>query len=83
MLPLLQARSPRTLVEVGAADGKNTQQIATWAAQNAAILHVVDPKPRFDLDDYAAEVKDHLVMHRQLSLSALPAIGAADMVLLD
>jgi len=81
--PLLQARSPKTIVEVGAADGANTRLIASWAAEHEALLHVVDPKPRFDVDAYTQRWAGHLEVHLELSLPALPAIGAVDMVLLD
>jgi len=81
--PLLEARSPKTIVEVGAAKGENTRLLAAWAAEHDALVHVVDPKPKFDADAYTREWAGHLEMHLDLSLPALPAIGPVDTVLLD
>ncbi len=81
--PLLEARAPRTLVEVGSSKGQNTRLIAAWAAEHGAVLHAIDPKPRFDVDSYTQQWPGHLVFHRELSPGALAAIGPVDMMLLD
>jgi len=83
VLPLLQARSPKTVVEIGAARGNHTRLVASWAAEQGAIVHVVDPEPAFDTDAYSREWAGHLIIHRELSLRALPTIGPVDMVLID
>jgi hypothetical protein len=83
VLPLLQARSPKTVIEVGARDGGHTRLIAAWAAEHGATLHVIDPKPNFDIDAYVTKWAGHLVIHCDLSLRALAPIGPVDMVLLD
>jgi hypothetical protein len=83
VLPLLQARSPKTIIEVGAAQGKNTRLVASWAAEHDAVLHVIDPKPKFDVEAYTKDWAGHLAMRLELSLSALPAIGPVDLILLD
>jgi hypothetical protein len=81
--PLLEARSPKTVIEIGSRDGGHTRLIAQWAAAHEAILHVVDPQPNFDVDAYTSEWAGHLTIHRDLSLNALAGIGPADMILLD
>jgi hypothetical protein len=83
VLPLLEARSPKTVIEIGANEGNQTRLIASWASGHGALLHVVDPKPAFEPDAYERRWAGHLVAHRTTSLSALPAIGSAEMVLLD
>lgn len=83
VLPLLEARSPKSVIEIGSRDGGHTRLIAQWAAAHGAGLHVVDPQPNFDVDAYTSEWPGHLTIHRDLSLHALAPIGPADMILLD
>lgn len=83
VLPLLEARSPKSVIEIGSRDGGHTRLIAQWAAGHGASLHVIDPQPNFDVDAYTSEWPGHLTIHRDLSLNALSAIGPADMILID
>jgi Methyltransferase domain len=83
VLPALDARRPRRLVEIGAAGGGQTRKVLDWAAANDAVLHVFDPRPGFDVADHESRWGPHFVMHKALSLEALPRIGPLDMVLLD
>jgi hypothetical protein len=83
VLPLLEARSPGTVIEIGANEGNQTRLIAAWAKAHDAVLHVIDPRPAFDRDAYEREWSGHVVVHETTSLSALPQIGAADMILVD
>lgn len=83
VLPLLEARSPESVIEIGSRDGGHTRLIAQWAAGHGARLHVIDPQPDFDVDAYMREWPAQLTIHRDLSLHALPAVGPADMILLD
>jgi hypothetical protein len=83
LYPLLDARSPKTVIEVGAWEGEDTRLLATWAAEHDAMIHVIDPLPRFDTDAFTKEWAGHLKVHRELSLNALAAIGPVDMILLD
>jgi predicted O-methyltransferase YrrM len=81
--PLVEARRPAVIVEVGAATGVNTRWLAAWAQRHDATFHCVDPKPAFDAEELAREHGRHFVMHRGLSLDVLPEIGPAEVVLLD
>jgi hypothetical protein len=81
--PLVQARRPTAIVEVGAATGMNTRWLAAWAHANDATFHCVDPAPAFDAEELSREHGRHFVMHRGLSLEVLPEIGPAQVVLLD
>jgi hypothetical protein len=81
--PLLEARAPKTVVEIGSRDGGHTRLIAQWASAHGAVLHVVDPQPNFDVDAYTSEWPGHLSIHRDLSLNALAQIGPAELILLD
>lgn len=81
--PLLSVAKPKTLVEVGAEEGGHTQQLAKWASERRATLHVIDPVPRFDVEVFERTYPARFVMHQALSLEALPGIQAPDVVLLD
>jgi hypothetical protein len=83
VLPLLEARSPQTVIEIGANQGNQTRLIAAWASRHRAVLHVVDPKPAFDADLLEREWPGHVVVHRAISLSALTRIGPAELVVVD
>jgi Methyltransferase domain len=83
LLPLLEARLPKTVIEVGAWEGAHTRLLATWAAEHDAMVHVIDPMPQFDADAFTKEWAGHLEVHRDLSLNALTPIGPVDMILLD
>jgi Methyltransferase domain len=83
LLPLLEARLPKTVIEVGAWEGGDTRLLATWAAEHGAMVHVIDPLPRFDVDAFTRQWQGHLEVHRDLSLNALVPIGPVDMILLD
>lgn len=81
--PLLEARAPKRVVEIGAWEGANTKLLADWAKAHDAMLHVIDPKPRFDTDEYTRLWAGHIEIHRELSLQALEPIGPVDMMFID
>lgn len=81
--PLLRAADVRVLVEVGAAEGRNTERIVRWCREADARAHVIDPAPGFDPEVLLAPAGDRVVFHRALSLDVLSGLAAADAVLLD
>jgi hypothetical protein len=81
--PVLEAVEPRVVVEIGADRGANTANILRYCKRRNAVAHVIDPLPRFDVEEWRAEYGDALVCHQALSLEALPAIPGADAVLID
>ncbi len=81
--PLLTRAKARTVVEIGAAGGENTDKLLHWAIEHRAVLHVVDPMPAFDVGARQRRYGRTLVMHRTLSLLALPEIHDPDVVLID
>jgi hypothetical protein len=81
--PVFEALEPRVILEIGADKGANTAKILAYAQQNAALVHVIDPEPKFDVAAWQKEYGDALRFHRQLSLDAMPSIEATDVVLID
>ena len=81
--PVLSAGAVRTIVEIGAANGLNTARLVEWAAANGAVVHVIDPKPQFDVEDVERRFQEAFVMHRARSLEALPALEPPDAALID
>lgn len=81
--PLARAAQPKIMVEVGSDYGVGTEKLLGLCKSTGALLHVVDPVPKYDADEWSARWGDLLVFHRELSLDALPRIGPMDFVLLD
>jgi hypothetical protein len=81
--PLFERLLPRTIVEVGSESGKTTARLLGWAKDHGAVVHAVDPAPRFDVAAWQREHGERFVFHRLPSLVALSAIDAPDAVLLD
>jgi methyltransferase family protein len=84
--PLLEAVSPRVIVEVGALEAGTTVKLLDFAASRAdCVVHSIDPAPSeaFDLEGLEKRYGDRLVFHPTLSLEALPRIDGADAVLID
>jgi GT2 family glycosyltransferase/glycosyltransferase involved in cell wall biosynthesis len=81
--PVLRAAKPRVIVEIGAEAGATTTHLLAYAAEVGAVVHVIEPVPRFDPTQFELDYGEHFVMHRALSLNALPRIEAPDVVLID
>jgi GT2 family glycosyltransferase/glycosyltransferase involved in cell wall biosynthesis len=81
--PVFEALRPETVVEVGSDHGPNTRNLAEWCVEHGATLHVIDPLPKYDVDEWLERYGGTLVFHRSLSLNALGRIGPADAVLID
>jgi hypothetical protein len=81
--PVLEAVEPRVIVEIGADRGTNTANLLRYCKRRGAVAHVIDPKPRFSLDEWQAEYGEAAVFHQRLSLEALPSIPRLDVVLID
>jgi hypothetical protein len=81
--PLLDAARPQTVVEVGAERGLTTMRLLGWAHSADAVVHSIDPAPRFDVARAELEHPGRLHFHRETSLIALRAIGAVDAALID
>ncbi len=81
--PILAAVRPSTIVEIGAEAGGHTTQLVRWAEEHDARLHVIDPAPGSAVRALARQHPDACVLHKGLSLEALPRIERPDVVLID
>ncbi len=61
--PILSSLRPRVLVEVGCEQGLTTGRLLNYCRQNDAILHGIDPAPRFDVEDWARRTENRLIFH--------------------
>lgn len=80
---MLDALQPRTLVEVGSDAGGNTRNLLEFCERSGATLHVIDPLPKYEVEEMRQRYGDRLVFHEDLSLNALPQIEGPDAVLID
>lgn len=81
--PLLDALQPQNIVEVGSESGKMTQRLLELARASGAVVHAVDPEPRFDADAWQRDLGDTFVFHRALSLDTIGELPEMDAVLID
>ncbi len=81
--PLLSMLSAKTIVEIGSESGHSTRRLLSFCKTQGAVLHAIDPAPKFDVEQWPQEYGDHLVLHRDLSLRALPQIEGYDAILID
>jgi hypothetical protein len=80
---LLEAMRPRAIVEIGAEYGDVTLPLLEWADAHAAVVHVIDPAPLFDVVETKAAHRASFRLHGARSLRVLPRIPTADLVLID
>ena len=81
--PALEAAGARVVVEVGSDGGRHTWRLLEWCAMHRARLHVIEPEPKYDVDELIAAHAERLVFHRAPSLDVLSRLGSVDAVLLD
>ncbi len=81
--PMLEAARSKSIVEIGSFKGENTRNLLDFCERTDAVLHVVDPAPRYDVDELRARYGERLVFHEALSLDALKTIDGFDAVLID
>ena len=81
--PVLRATGPKSIVEVGSDKGENTANLLAFCEETDAVLHVVDPVPKYDVAEWQDRYGGRFVFHKALSLDAIPEIDGLDLVLLD
>jgi hypothetical protein len=78
--PILDGLRPRIIL----LSGRNIGDFApTLLGATDAIVHVVDPTPKFDFDAARALAGDRLVLHRTNGAIVVPLIALPDLVLSD
>lgn len=81
--PILKMSQPRSIVEIGAEEGKNTQNILEYCAAHGAVAHIIDPYPLLHEERWKETYKDTLIFHQEFSLDSLPKIPPYDAILID
>jgi len=81
--PVLRFIHPGCLVEIGCEAGKTTKRLLSYCERNQAVLHGIDPSPRFDVDEWKQQFANRFIFHRKTSLQALPLIDNYDVVFID
>jgi hypothetical protein len=81
--PIFLLEKPKTIVEIGAWIGLNTNRILNYCQKHGSQLYCIDPMPQFDVREYNTLYKGHFRMMQDLSLNALPKIENCDAVLID
>ncbi len=81
--PTFEDLRPKTIVEIGSDLGGNTENLLRYCERNGAVLHVIDPAPKYEISELLEQHGERLVFHKDLSLNALPRIERFDAVLID
>jgi GT2 family glycosyltransferase len=81
--PLLGALKPKRILEIGADLGTTTRLLLDYAEGHGSVVHVIDPRPVFDVDQLGSKHPDTFVFHRDLSLNVLPGLKPVDFALID
>ena len=80
--PLIEALEPRLAIETGAGTGRLTERVLEAPGAQHLVLHAIDPVPRLD-PGLLARAGERLEVHPERAMSAIGAIGAVDLALLD
>jgi len=81
--PVFEFLKPEVIVEIGSDHGSNTKNLLDFCERSGGKLHVIDPLPKYDMDEWRERYGETLIFHRDLSLNALPRIERPDAVLID
>jgi len=81
--PALDYINPKHIIEIGADVGKSSNRFASWCAQHAAQLDVVDPYPKFSVTEFETRWGSSTKVHIAKSLDVLAELLPADLVVID
>jgi len=81
--PLFDRIKPRRILEIGAEEGKHTLKMLPWCQRFGAVLHVVEPFPRFNVEECAARYRGHFELIWGFSPEALESLPPVDVALID
>lgn len=83
ILPLLKIKQPGVIIEIGSESGLCTEKLLRFCRAHGAVLHAIDPAPKFDARAWETEFAPSFIFHQERSLDALLKIGPSDAVLID
>ena len=78
----LEAAGARSILEIGAFQGRLTEALLDWAARNGASVVAVDPEPTAELESVHARHPE-LTILAETSLDAIPSAPAFDAMVID
>ena len=83
--PLLEARAPDVVVEIGVLGGGTTVKLLDFAEAHDVVVHAIDPAPADNglIEDLRRRHEPRFIFHREKSLDALPRIDEPHVVLID
>ena len=80
---LLKTIDAGRICEIGADHGLHTALLIEHCAERDAFLEVVDPLPKFDVEQWQVRCPAVWALHRSPSTEALPSIDPCDVYLID
>lgn len=79
--PILEITKPKSIIEIGVNEGKNTLQLIDYCEKNDSQLFSIDPYKAEILNSYDNHPNFHFI--KDISLNALYTLSNFDVVLLD
>jgi Methyltransferase domain len=83
ILPIVEAMEARTICEVGSQHGALTAKLVAYCEQVDGVVHVIDPDPSYDPDEWRARHGERFVFHHTISLDVLGELQDIDLLLID
>jgi glycosyltransferase involved in cell wall biosynthesis/GT2 family glycosyltransferase len=81
--PLMLIVRPRSIIEIGSDYGDNTANLLDYCQAVDAQLHVIDPQPKYDTEQWQQQHGQQLILHEDLSINVLGKMDFFDFVLID
>lgn len=81
--PIMKTIIVNHIVEIGSDNGFNTANLLEFCERNNSFLHVIDPNPKYDTDEWKERHPGLIKFYKSLSLEALPLIDEMDAVMID
>ncbi|MGW7159265.1 glycosyltransferase [Paenibacillus taichungensis] len=81
--PILKVCNSKSIIEIGSDRGINTRNILSYCKRENAVLHAIDPSPRFGNEEWIQEYSGQLKLHYGLSLNVISTLDSFDTVFVD
>ncbi len=80
--PIIDGVKAQNIVEIGSDTGINTKNILEYCLDHDSHLIVIDPSPKFDVEEFKIRYGDKFEFYKELSLNRLPSITDFDVILI-
>ena len=83
MHPIFEAINAQYIVEIGFNNSINTKNILEYCSENDAHVTVIDPFPKYDIDEYKSRYHDKIEFYTDTGINRLTLLKDYDVIVLD